>query len=145
LTDDAAERFMRVVDRSIPVRPRTFLPAMAISKSRSLNASSQLHLAAGNRLYFDAHGEDGRTVRFTVGETPWTCDVALVPALRLLRHTRATSFGEMIAAVEPAKRLHLQALVTTLVAGDALWVEPDAPNASLIATGPAQSAAVGTV
>jgi len=122
LTDDVVERYMRMVDREIPARPRPELPDAAMSRPVRLEPDTPLRLAIGHRLHLDAPKE-GRAVTFTVGDLDWSCDLALLPALRLLRGGKATTMKEMGAAVEPMYKLPLRMFVETMLAKQALWAE----------------------
>jgi ribosomal protein L16 Arg81 hydroxylase len=125
VTNDIVERYMRVVEDAVPARPRVCLPdaAMPASAPVRLTADTPLRLTAGGRLYLDPP-EEGRSVTFKIGGNDWSCDMALAPALRLLRQARPTTMREMSAAVDPNYRLPLRIFVDTLLARQAIWAEP---------------------
>jgi ribosomal protein L16 Arg81 hydroxylase len=125
VTDDIVERYMRVVEDAVPARPRVFLPDAAMPTPVRLTPDTPLRLIAGGRLYLDPPKE-GRTVTFKIGESDWSCDIGLVPALRLLRQARPTTLRDMTATVEPNYRLPLRIFVDTLLARHAMWSEPAA-------------------
>ncbi len=129
VTDDVVERYMRVVEEVVPARPRVCLPDAAMRSASSapvrLTPDTPLRLTAGGRLYLDPPAA-GRTVTFRIAgsESDWSCDVGLVPGLRLLRQARATTLREMSGAVEANYRLPLRIFVDTLLARQAIWAEP---------------------
>jgi ribosomal protein L16 Arg81 hydroxylase len=121
LTDDVVERYMRMVDREMPARPRVHLPDAAMSKPVKLEPDTPLRLASGHQLHVDP-GE-GRAVTFKVGDTDWSCDMSLAPALRLLRGGRATTLREMGTTIEPMYKLPLQMFIETMLARQVIWAE----------------------
>jgi ribosomal protein L16 Arg81 hydroxylase len=125
VTNDIVERYMRVVEDAVPARPRVCLPdaAMPASAPVRLTPDTPLRLSAGGRLYLDPPKE-GRTVTFKIADSDWSCDMALAPALRLLRQSRPTTMREMSEVVEPNYRLPLRIFVDTLLARQAIWAEP---------------------
>jgi ribosomal protein L16 Arg81 hydroxylase len=122
LTDDVVEQYMRMVDHEIPARPRVHLPDAAMSKPVRLEPDTPLRLASGHQLHIDPPRE-GRTVTFAAGGSDWSCDLALVSALRLLRGGRPTTMKEMGAAVEPMYKLPLRMFVETMLARQVIWAE----------------------
>lgn len=122
LTDDVVERYMRMVDREMPARPRVHLPDAAMSKPVKLELDTPLRLSSGHQLHIDPPRE-GRAVTFKIGETDWSCDMSLAPGLRMLRGGRATTLREMGAAVEALYKLPLRMLVETMLARQVIWAE----------------------
>ncbi len=133
VTDDVVERYMRIVEEVVPARPRVCLPDAAMRPAAStpvrLTPDTPLRLTAGGRLYLDPP-ESGRTVTFKVAgsENDWSCDMALMPALRLLRQARPTTLREMTATVESNYRLPLRMFIDALLARQAIWAEPTATS-----------------
>jgi len=127
LTDDVVERYLRMVEHEIPARPRVQLPDAAMSKPVRLEPDTPLRLASGHQLHLDPPTA-GRTLLFKIGETSWTCDIGLAPALRRLRGGRPTTIKEMGAAIEPMYRLPLRMFVETMLAQHVIWAERPQPT-----------------
>jgi ribosomal protein L16 Arg81 hydroxylase len=127
ITNDIIERYMRVVEDTIPARPRVNLPDAAMAKSGPVRVTPDmpLRLVAGGRLYLDPPKE-APIITFKIANSDWSCDMALAPALRQLRQARPTTLREMSAAVEPNYRLPLRLFVDTLLARQVIWAEPTA-------------------
>jgi hypothetical protein len=123
LTEDCLEHFVRAMEGRIQTRPRTRLSnGRVTTRPLACTEDANLRLTVGPRLYFE-RSSNGSTVQFKIGESDWSCDVGLLPALRLLSHTRPTTLREMTSTVEDSHLIHLRALVTAMVARDALWAE----------------------
>jgi hypothetical protein len=122
LTDDVVERFMRMADASIPVRPLLFLPELGPQRPTAIDGNSRLRLTNASRLRFELAKD--HTVTFQVNDCDWSCDAALTPALRILRRTRPTTLGELMAAVEPAWRIPVKTFVLMMAVRNVVWAEP---------------------
>lgn len=127
LADDVVERFMRVVDQDIRVRPRLGLPFTAMGAKVAVDADTPLRLTEGTRLYFESSGDTG-TLRFRVGQTDWTCATNVAPALRLLRATRPTTLREMYATVNNTQHPFVHAIVMAMTSAEVLWADPATLN-----------------
>jgi ribosomal protein L16 Arg81 hydroxylase len=122
LNDNVVERYMRLVESEIPARPRLHLPDVASSPPPHLGPDTPLRLASGLQLHLDPPNA-GRVVCFLVGRTEWNCDVALAPALHMLRSGRATTMREMSAAIEPSYQLPLRLFIDTMLRRQAIWAD----------------------
>lgn len=129
--DTIVDRFMAFWDSKVVARPDVHLPETA-APDVALTPDTRLRLARGRRLSFRAPDAEG-TVRFLVDDKPWTCAATLVPALRCLGHIRTCSIREMRAAIPAAAGPGLTLLLTAMVLGGVVSVQP-APAAESVSS-----------
>jgi ribosomal protein L16 Arg81 hydroxylase len=125
--DTVLDRFMAFWDAKAVARPDVHLPGTA-ARNVTLTPETRLRLAQGRRLSFTVSDGDG-SARFVIDGKPWVCATGLVPALGRLSHLRSCSIGELHAAVAPGLAPALALLLTAMVMGGAVSVQPAPPPA----------------
>ncbi|MEL7690797.1 cupin domain-containing protein [Citromicrobium bathyomarinum] len=119
---DISEDFARSREAERPAAPRFNLAGMGESPP-TIDRNTIITLASERRV--DERRKDGAIECVIVGGREWPCHPPFLPALRLLRSYRGTSFGELAATLaDPAQEKALQGFVQMLAAGGAVFLEP---------------------
>ena len=117
-----SEDFARSREAERPATPRFNLARIGESFP-PIDRNTIITLASEKRV--DERGKDGTIECVVLGGSEWPCHPPFLPALRLLRSYRGTSFGELAATLaDPAQEKALQGFVRMLAEGGAIFLEP---------------------
>ena len=118
---DISEDFARSREAERPAAPRFDLSSIGKGLP-AIDRATGVLLASEKRV--DEHREDDESLRVVLGGRNWPCDPRFLPALRLLRSYRSTSFGELSATLaDSAQEDGLRGFIQMLAAGGAVFLE----------------------
>ena len=118
---DISEDFARSREAERPAAPRFDLSSIGKGLP-AIDRATGVLLASEKRV--DEHREDDESLRVVLGGRNWPCDPRFLPALRLLRSYRSTSFGELSATLaDSAQEDGLRGFIQMLAAEGAVFLE----------------------